>query len=619
MALLPELDAMSDSERKKYFREAYRVMKDAADGDSNEDLKNVSEAHFRCGVCYVTGYGVLDSDKNPKNAVSHFLKAASGKHINALYNLGCVFYHGVVAKQNHKTAFKFFMKAAQHYHGEAQNTLGVLFWNGQGTYQDLTLACYWWKKAAMKGNVRAAVSYGKCFYLGMGVTGKDVEKAKEQWEFASEAGSEIASELLEEYINGDAVDALISEELDAVPAAEEDTKKKIKCTFAGCDCQELNADNKNRCKCGHSKIYHEEVVEAEEESGTVQIPTETETDQKYSTTSSSFKENNDAEEKEKEEQEKYEREQKERERERRERENRERRERDQKDKAKQDAERKAREAREEKERIERIERIEKEKARKEGTLDDEMFPEDNETVQQPQAEDLYAPTSPATKPVQVQVDSAVKETIAVEPVDDDDDPVAEKPLDPEELKTMSVQTLYELGIKKLKGAPGVKKNQPEAIFLFKMAGKKSHVQSWVELAKCQIYGHGCERDVNKATTMLKAAATKKHPEAQFLLGKIYWRKTPKLAHDWYKIAAQGGHVEANFNMGYLYMKGPSGIPKNEEKALHHYLIAARGGSAAAIKRLREDFHFTGQDYNVNAADLKHLVDEAKRDRLQTSE
>ena len=92
---------------------------------------------------------------------------------------------------------------------------------------------------------------------------------------------------------------------------------------------------------------------------------------------------------------------------------------------------------------------------------------------------------------------------------------------------------------------------------FKLAGKMKHVKSWLELAKCQIHGTGCERDANKATVMLKAAATKKQPEAQFLLGKIFWRKTPKLAHDWYKIAAENGHPEANFLMGYLNMKGPS--------------------------------------------------------------
>jgi len=157
------------------------------------------------------------------------------------------------------------------------------------------------------------------------------------------------------------------------------------------------------------------------------------------------------------------------------------------------------------------------------------------------------------------------------------------------------EALCEYGILKLQGTHGVEKDPEQAHHLFTLAAKQKHVQSFVELAKCQIHATGCAKDVATAIQFLKAAAKCKNTEAQFLLGKVFWKKSPKLASDWYKIAAASGHAESNFLMGYLYMKGPRDIPVDHEQAKKHYTAACKSGHVGAAQRLMQSFAYTVEE------------------------
>ena len=55
----------------------------------------------------------------------------------------------------------------------------------------------------------------------------------------------------------------------------------------------------------------------------------------------------------------------------------------------------------------------------------------------------------------------------------------------------------------------------------------------------------------------------------------------KARHYW-NVAAVGGHVNARCNLSYLENK-----VGNTHRALKHYMIAARGGHNASLKKIRE--------------------------------
>ena len=100
--------------------------------------------------------------------------------------------------------------------------------------------------------------------------------------------------------------------------------------------------------------------------------------------------------------------------------------------------------------------------------------------------------------------------------------------------------------------------------------------------------NGFPRNPRKACELWHRAAKLGLAQANYNLGYAYDDGSigveldkEKARHYW-NVAAVGGHVNARCNLSYLENK-----VGNTHRALKHYMIAARGGQNASLKKIRE--------------------------------
>ena len=103
---------------------------------------------------------------------------------------------------------------------------------------------------------------------------------------------------------------------------------------------------------------------------------------------------------------------------------------------------------------------------------------------------------------------------------------------------------------------------------------------------------------------LKAKGRSGDAEASFTLGEMYYSgkegvsKDRKEALKWYTIAANKGHVESQYSLGYLYLHG-QGTAKNEIAAKKWLKKAAAQGSELAMRELQPKLDCEGTYTNTN--------------------
>jgi tetratricopeptide (TPR) repeat protein len=68
--------------------------------------------------------------------------------VQAQYNLGVFYDHGLGVPQNNSEAVKWYRKAADQGEDRAQNNLATMYANGQGVAQNYSEAVKWFRKAA---------------------------------------------------------------------------------------------------------------------------------------------------------------------------------------------------------------------------------------------------------------------------------------------------------------------------------------------------------------------------------------------------------------------------------------------------------------------------------------
>ena len=105
------------------------------------------EAQYRVAKVY------YEEEKNHKEAMKWYRKAAEHGNANAQYNLGLYYAEGQVVEQDFMKAVKWYRKAADQGNAAAQNNLGWCFYYGQGVEQDYKEAVNWFNKAAKQVNV----------------------------------------------------------------------------------------------------------------------------------------------------------------------------------------------------------------------------------------------------------------------------------------------------------------------------------------------------------------------------------------------------------------------------------------------------------------------------------
>ena len=109
-----------------------------------------------------------------------------------------------------------------------------------------------------------------------------------------------------------------------------------------------------------------------------------------------------------------------------------------------------------------------------------------------------------------------------------------------------------------------------------------------------VYSYSAYQDHAKAARWYRMAAERGNPDAQYNLGYMYEHGEGVLqdfseAARWYRLAAEQGDNDAQTNLGYMYDHG-DGVPQDYAEALRWYRLAAEQGNYGAQNGLGLKYH-----------------------------
>ena len=115
-------------------------------------------------------------------------------------------------------------------------------------------------------------------------------------------------------------------------------------------------------------------------------------------------------------------------------------------------------------------------------------------------------------------------------------------------------------------------------------------------------------DFAEAYCIMRPLAEEGDADAQYNIGWMYLngyglRINDSLALEWWQKASEQGHSDASFSIGMLYSLGEGEVPKDSDKAIDYYLIAADENheDAVAILKsmmLRDDAFVRSRLYSI---------------------
>lgn len=135
-----------------------------------EEILNKSEGYrlvvkkldaFHIGETYQYSYR-----KNYKKAAEWYQVAIKQGSVDAMLNLGILYYNGTGVDQDYKKAFELFSKPAEQGDALAQRTLAFCYRDGGGVEQNIDKALEWFEKAAEQDDEDALLSLGVLYYEG---------------------------------------------------------------------------------------------------------------------------------------------------------------------------------------------------------------------------------------------------------------------------------------------------------------------------------------------------------------------------------------------------------------------------------------------------------------------
>jgi len=153
-----------------------------------------------------------------------------------------------------------------------------------------------------------------------------------------------------------------------------------------------------------------------------------------------------------------------------------------------------------------------------------------------------------------------------------------------EMKRMEVndaQAIQNLGCNYREGACGFTQDYKKALELFHRAAELGCVKAYTNISNAYNHGEGVEVDIKKT---------------------VYY----------YKLAAMKGDVMARCNLGTIEEH-----VGNEDRALKHYLIAAKGGYSKSLKRIQILYlkgHATKEEYTRALRLYQEYLSEIKSDQ-----
>lgn len=157
------------------FEYYFNILADAGDPDICNNY-----------ACYCS-----KQDDNER-ALKYYIKAAEGGNVNALYNLGSMYYNGEGVEEDSVKAFEYFSRAATQNYVNAFFMLGCFYFEGtEPVVQDYAEAVKWMRLAIENGfrsDWKAAGVLAVCLQNGLG-TEQDDDEAFELLEYIVESGN----------------------------------------------------------------------------------------------------------------------------------------------------------------------------------------------------------------------------------------------------------------------------------------------------------------------------------------------------------------------------------------------------------------------------------------------
>ncbi|ERP98928.1 hypothetical protein Q674_16575 [Acinetobacter sp. COS3] len=140
--------------------------------------------------------------KQYKDALPYFEKAASMKHADSINMLGIYYLEGIVFEQDYKRALKYFSQAIDidANNASALFNIGQAYYYGHGVEQDYNKAFIWINKSANQDYSLAQIQLAEMYFSGKGVN-KSVAKAIEIIKPLAELGDPKAQQNLKWYVD----------------------------------------------------------------------------------------------------------------------------------------------------------------------------------------------------------------------------------------------------------------------------------------------------------------------------------------------------------------------------------------------------------------------------------
>ena len=146
--------------------------------------------------------------------------------------------------------------------------------------------------------------------------------------------------------------------------------------------------------------------------------------------------------------------------------------------------------------------------------------------------------------------------------------------------------------------------EPDGKLAFEFYEKASHtdIEALNNLAQCYNYGIGTDRDLQKAFNLYKIGAEHGHAQSQYDLGICYRQgegteQNFEKAIEWYLKAIEQGHGGAMCNIGILYDNG-IGVDVDLDKARKYYTMSAEAGEKQGQFCLA-DMYYQGRGVDKN--------------------
>ena len=154
-----------------------------------------------------------------------------------------------------------------------------------------------------------------------------------------------------------------------------------------------------------------------------------------------------------------------------------------------------------------------------------------------------------------------------------------------------------------------------AVTLFRKAANNGHKKARCKLAEAYFLGSGVREDQTKAVNLLSylepidpALAKKSLEEMQYQYGLMKMSENPQIGVEYLKLAALGGHSEAQFQLSQAYQEIPLDLTDEDSCELSEFWLqeAAKNGHPDAKEILK--LYSSSEEEKEEEGDVLHTID-----------